>query len=94
MHHSIKTVAFLAALGWTTASLAASAAPHWEAVNPQVPRGETRSPRRAPHRDGWKADSWQGDRHPDAVGHGPRQYGRDDDRDAPSALVASRSHEF
>jgi len=40
MHHSIKAIAFLAALGWTTASLAASAGPHWEAVNPQVAAGK------------------------------------------------------
>ena len=45
--------------------------------------GKTRSPGRALDRDGWKADSRQSDGHPDAAGHGTRQYGRDDDRDAP-----------
>lgn len=40
MHHSISAVAFLAALGWTTANLAASAVPRWEAVNPQVAAGK------------------------------------------------------
>ena len=43
MHYSIKdrfAVAFLATLGWTHPSLAASAGPHWEAVNPQVLAGK------------------------------------------------------
>lgn len=40
MNHSIKAIAFLAALSWTPATLAAGAAPHWEAVNPQVAAGK------------------------------------------------------
>jgi len=40
MHHSIKAIAFLATLGWATTSLAASVAPHWEAVNPQAAAGK------------------------------------------------------
>jgi hypothetical protein len=33
-------IAFFAAFGWTAAGFAAGAAPHWEAVNPQVAAGK------------------------------------------------------